>query len=100
MRYICILVMLLPFTLFGQQPDSSARASTDTKKKEHHSIGIGIKAGYNFANVTNASSINASSRAGYHFGAFFSTDPKKILGSYTELIYSRHGFDYKNDSAA
>lgn len=68
------------------------------KPTEHHSIGIGIKAGFNFADVTNASSINGSSRAGYHFGIFLAPDSKSILGSRTELLYSRHGYNYKTDS--
>jgi hypothetical protein len=93
-----ILLMLLPFTLLGQQPGQPDQPAPPKVKKEHHSIGIGIKAGLNFANVTNASAINSSTRAGYHVGAFFSTDPKRIIGSHTELLYSRHGFNYKNDS--
>jgi hypothetical protein len=93
-----ILLTLLPFTLLGQQPGQPDQPAPPKVKKEHHSIGIGIKAGLNFANVTNASSINSSTRAGYHIGAFFSTDPKRIIGSHTELLYSRHGFNYKNDS--
>jgi len=97
-RIIGALIILLPFTLLGQQPGQPDQPAQPAPKKEHHSIGIGIKAGLNFANVTNASSINSSTRAGYHVGAFFSTDPKKILGSHTELLYSRHGFNYKNDS--
>ncbi|HEY8967634.1 MAG TPA: porin family protein [Puia sp.] len=94
-RVIGALIILLPFSLLAQQPSPPDQPAP---KKEHHSIGIGIKAGLNFANVTNASSINSSTRAGFHVGAFFSTDPKKILGSHTELLYSRHGFNYKNDT--
>lgn len=95
---IGVLILLLPFTLFGQQPTQPDPSTTPAPKKEHHSIGIGIRAGLNFANVTNASAINSSTRAGYHFGIFLSTDPKKIIGSHTELLYSRHGFNYKNDT--
>ncbi|HXB90677.1 MAG TPA: outer membrane beta-barrel protein, partial [Puia sp.] len=92
-----LLVMFIPIALYSQQP--TMQQTPETKKKpEHHSIGIGIKAGYNFANVTNASSINASSRAGYHFGLFLAPESKSILGSRTELVYSRHGFDYKTDT--
>jgi len=97
-RFIGALIILLPFTLLGQQPSQPGQPNQPTQKKEHHSIGIGIKAGLNFANVTNASAINSSARAGYHVGVFYSTDPKRILGSHTELLYSRHGFNYKNDS--
>ncbi len=57
---------------------------------------IGLKAGLNFANVTNASSINNSSRSGFHAGLLLAPHSKKILGSRTELIFSRQGYDYKN----
>src|SRR5258708_4191478 len=95
-----LLLLVIPFALCAQQPtmQPSQQAPEKTKKPEHHSIGIGIKAGFNFANVTNASSINSSSRAGYHFGIFLAPPSKSILGSRTELIYSRHGYNYKNDS--
>ncbi len=58
---------------------------------------IGIKAGLNFANVTNASSINNSSSTGFNVGIFYSTSPKKILGSKTELVFSRQGYDYQTN---
>ena len=57
---------------------------------------IGLKAGLNFANVTNASSINNSSRSGFHAGILLAPRSKRIIGSRTELIYSRQGYDYKN----
>jgi hypothetical protein len=57
---------------------------------------IGLKAGINFANVTNASSINSSSRSGFHAGIFFGTPNTKIIGSRTELQFSRQGYDYKS----
>ena len=59
---------------------------------------FGVRAGFNFANVTNASAINASSRVGFNAGVFLA--PKsKILGSKTELIYSRRGYNYASDTA-
>ncbi len=57
---------------------------------------IGLKAGLNFANVSKASSINNTSRSGFHAGIFFAPSSKKILGSQTELIFSRQGYNYKN----
>ena len=59
---------------------------------------IGIRAGLNFANVTKASSINNSSRTGFHGGIFLSPNPKGLLSSRTELIYSRQGYDYKTNT--
>jgi len=59
---------------------------------------IGLKAGLNFANVTKASSINNSSRSGFHVGLFLATSSKSIIGSRTELIFSRQGYNYKTST--
>ena len=59
---------------------------------------IGIKAGLNFANVSNASSISSSSRSGFMIGVFLSPSSKKIISSTTELLYSRQGYDFKTGS--
>ena len=59
---------------------------------------IGIKAGLNFANVSSASSINSSSKSGFVVGLFLATPGKKIIGSKTELQYSKQGYDYKNST--
>ena len=59
---------------------------------------IGIKAGLNFANVTKASSINNSSKTGFHAGIFFAPGGGGIIGSRTELIFSRQGYDYKTST--
>jgi Outer membrane protein beta-barrel domain len=75
MRKMIILVLfVIPFCSFSQ---------------------IGLKAGLNFANVTNQSSINNSSRSGFMAGVFISPSPKKIISSLTEVIYSKQGYDYK-----
>lgn len=57
---------------------------------------IGLKAGLNFANVTNASSINTSSRTGFHAGILLGVQSPKVLGFRTELTYSKQGYDYKS----
>ncbi len=57
---------------------------------------FGLKGGLNFANVTKASSINNSSRTGFHAGVFLAPPSNSIIGSRTELIYSRQGYDYKS----
>jgi len=57
---------------------------------------IGLKVGLNFANVTNASSINSSSRSGFLAGIFLAPPSKGIFSSRTELIFSRQGYNYKN----
>jgi hypothetical protein len=61
-------------------------------------MGIGLKGGLNFANVTNSSSINSSNQSGFMFGVFMSSSYKTIVSSRTELIYSRQGYDYKTST--
>ncbi|GGA81544.1 porin family protein [Puia dinghuensis] len=90
-----IAILILPLTSLAQYHYDSTAAAAKQKapKKEHHIIGIGVKAGLNFANVTSASDINASSHTGFNAGIFFSP-PGKLMGSYTELAFSQQGFDY------
>ena len=59
---------------------------------------IGVKAGFNFANVTKVSSINNSSHSGFNIGIFLAPAYKKILSSKTELIFSRQGYNYKTNT--
>lgn len=59
---------------------------------------IGIKGGLNFANVSRASSINNSSRTGFHAGIFLAPPSTKIFGFRTELAFSKQGYDYKSGS--
>src|ERR1017187_9314845 len=61
-------------------------------------LGIGLKAGYNFANVTNAASINNSSQAGFLVGLFLAPSSKGIITSRHEFIYSWHGYNFDNGS--
>jgi len=59
---------------------------------------IGIKAGVNFANVTNASDINASNNTGFHAGIFLAPPSKGILSSRTELLFSRQGYNFSTNT--
>ena len=90
---ILFLILIIP---------AAANCQDQEKKKtdKPHSIGIGIKAGLNFSNVTNVSSINNSSQTGFHVGAFYSPPSKEkaILGSRTELIYSRQGYNFTSNT--
>lgn len=61
-------------------------------------LSIGLKAGLNFANVTNTAGINANSRSGYMIGGFISPKAKKLIGFRSEFILSRQGYDYKSNS--
>ena len=55
---------------------------------------FGFKAGYNFANVSNAKSINASNRSGFHVGVLLAPQSRSKVGSRSEIIFSRQGYDY------
>ncbi|MBA4166352.1 MAG: PorT family protein [Chitinophagaceae bacterium] len=82
--------ILLPVAAFSQQEN----AAKHKKSKEDNSIGIGIRGGLNFANVTNASSINSRSQTGYHAGLFLAPSSASVLGSRTEITFSRQGYNY------
>jgi hypothetical protein len=100
-----MLMVLFPVLAFCQQDSTKAApaARPDTTKpvtvakqetKPHHSLGIGIKAGLNFTNVTGASSVSNSSETGYQVGLFLDPSSQSILGSRTELLYSHQGYNY------
>ena len=60
---------------------------------------IGIKAGLNFANVSNAKDINTGSQTGFHAGIFIAPTPKKkLITSRAELIFSRQGYNFKTST--
>ncbi len=61
-------------------------------------IGFGIKAGPNFANITNAKAINASSRTGFHAGVFLAGSTAKVLSTQTELLFSRQGYEFSTST--
>ena len=48
-------------------------------------INIAVKAGVNFANLTNASEVKASSLTGYMIGGYISPKPKNYWGSVQKL---------------
>ncbi|HWB92979.1 MAG TPA: porin family protein [Puia sp.] len=93
-RIVGFLMLMAPVFLFAQ----ITPASTGPKPQKR-SIGFGIRAGFNFANVTNASAVNASNRAGFNAGIFLAPSTRGVLGSRTELSYSRHGYNYASDTA-
>ena len=75
-------------------------AQQNATKTQKHPIGLGLKAGYNFAKVTGASSVNAANTNGIHLGAFYSPGSGRSsgLGYRTELIFSRQGYDFAKGS--
>jgi hypothetical protein len=91
----CFLLILVPSFAFCQS-DSTHTNTTKSKKekKQEHSLGLGIKAGLNFTNVTGSNSISNSSETGYQIGLFLDPKSNSMLGSRTELVYSRQGYNY------
>ncbi len=61
-------------------------------------LGLGLKAGLNFANVSNTSGFNNNGRTGYMIGGYFSPGKKKLLGFRSEIILSRQGYDYQSST--
>src|SRR5450432_3017727 len=87
------LLLIIPVYAFSQQAESS-----ENSQRPSHKLGIGIKAGLNFSNITHASAINATSKTGFHAGILLDAGGG-ILGSHTELLYSQQGYNYtSNDS--
>jgi Outer membrane protein beta-barrel domain len=91
----CLLLILLPAYVLSQQDSVSANSTKNkTEKKPRHSLGLGIKVGLNFTNITSASSISNSSETGYQVGLFLDPSSSSILSSRTELVYSHQGYNY------
>lgn len=61
-------------------------------------LGFGIKGGLNFANVTNAESINSSSQTGFMGGIFLAPPSQGVLGFRSEVMYSRQGFNFETST--
>ena len=61
---------------------------------------IGIKAGANFSNVTSAAQVNPGNRAGFVAGLYFAPPTKGIIGSRTELLFSRQGYSYASGTTS
>jgi Outer membrane protein beta-barrel domain len=61
-------------------------------------VSIGLKGGLNFANVTNASSINNSNRTGFNVSLFLEPGKARLLSYRTELTYSRQGYNFSTDT--
>ncbi|HEX4876404.1 MAG TPA: porin family protein [Chitinophagaceae bacterium] len=57
---------------------------------------FGIKAGYNYVNVTGTGGINAGNRSGFMIGAMFGPRARKLIGFRSEILLSRQGYDYKS----
>ena len=97
MKKILLLMSLVLFVVFVSKAQDEEKKE---KKEKKPLIGLGLKAGLNYANVTNAKSINSSSRTGFMVGAFFGPPSKGIISSRTEIIFSRQGYNYKTNTSS
>jgi Outer membrane protein beta-barrel domain len=59
---------------------------------------IGIKAGVNFANVSNVSDFNSSGQTGFVGGLYLAPPSTSILSSRTEILFSRQGYNYASNT--
>jgi hypothetical protein len=69
-----------------------------TSLSAQNKLGFGIKGGLNFANVTNAESINSSSQTGFMGGIFLAPPSQGVLGFRSEVMYSRQGFNFETNT--
>ena len=90
--------MVLPFFASAQMDPSGDQHKEKKEKKVRTSRGIGIKAGVNFANVRNTSSINTSSQTGFMGGAFLAPPSKGLMGYRAEIIYSKQGYNFSKQT--
>jgi hypothetical protein len=63
--------------------------SSDSKNR------FGIKAGYNYINSTNISSLAGSNANGFNAGVFFSGKGDNVMAS-TDVVFSKQGYNYRN----
>lgn len=83
-----IVAVLIAGIAFAQSPPVQG-----TKKT------FGIKAGGSFSSLKNKSDIKAESQGNFMAGVFFSPVQKKGFGFRTELIFSRQGYNFRNNTA-
>jgi hypothetical protein len=91
-KLFMIMLLFVPVLAFCQEETGKKKEKNNANDMKTR---IGIKVGFNFANVTNASSINSSSQTGFMAGAFIAPPAPGILAYRTEVIFSRQGYDFK-----
>lgn len=88
-KILIMLYVLVPVCIHAQE---------ENKKPEKPLMGIGLKAGLNFANITKVNAINNNSQTGFMIGAFINPPSKQIISSVTEIIFSRQGYQYSTST--
>ena len=97
MKIVFLVVLCCPMLVMAQynnNPNSTAPDQQKKEKKQKHSLGFGIKAGVNFANVRNTESVNTNNQTGFMGGVFLAPPSKGIMGYRSEIIYSKQGFNF------
>ncbi len=89
-------IIPLPVLLLMLMIASQIANGQNKSKKDKQVSGFGLKGGMNFANVSNAESINSSNTTGFVLGVFFAPPSKSIISSRTELLFSKQGYDFKS----
>jgi hypothetical protein len=86
------LLSILPLFVFCQKDSTKTKSQTK-------SVYFGIKAGLNFSNVSNASSISSSNQTGFHAGVLVDLG-SKLIGFRLEVLYSRQGYGFSTDTSS
>ena len=89
-----LLLILLPAISWCQSSDKK-----DKKDKNDYKLGIGIKGGLNFANVTSVSAFKNGNQTGFMVGAFLAPPTKGIFSYYTEIDFSSQGYSFETNTA-
>src|SRR4030088_402 len=92
------LISVFSMTAMAQGPTNNPNQKSQSKPK-NPGMGIGLKAGLNFANITNASSIGSGSHTGFMVGVFIAPPSKSNISLRTEIIFSRQGYNYRSNTA-
>jgi Outer membrane protein beta-barrel domain len=87
-----LLVIFSPLFAASQQDSVKPKPKVKT-------FYFGLKAGLNYSNVTNASSISASGQTGYHAGVLVNLGGK-LISFRLELLYSQQGYNFSTDSGS
>jgi len=105
MRKFLFLMILFPLFALSQYSDQSKLSGTSADKPINKSAkkptkdrsGFGIKAGVNFADVSNASAINGSNKTGFMVGAFMGS-ARGLINRRMEVVYSKQGYNFRTNS--
>jgi hypothetical protein len=93
--FFCSMLFLLPAISSSQTSDTKNKKDKDD---DDNKMGIGLKGGLNFANVSNVTSISTNTQTGYVIGAFLAPPKHGILSFRTEIDFSNQGYDFESDT--